>query len=792
MTISYNWLHQYLPITLSPEELSVILTSVGLEVESMEAFETVKGGLKGLVVGKVEECIPHPNADKLRLTKVNIGQENLLSVVCGAPNVAVGQTVIVATVGTTIYPTHGEPLTMKKAKIRGEESEGMICAEDEIGLGESHDGIMILPDGISLGMAAADYFKLPASDIVYEIGLTPNRMDAMSHMGVARDVCAYLTHTRGEDFSLKKPEVEYQNPNTNTYDIRIEDSVRCARYAGLSLKGITVGESPEWMQLRLKAIGLRPINVIVDITNYVMHECGQPLHAFDMDEIKGDRIVVKTVQDQTSFIALDGKEIKLHAEDLMICNAEEGMCMAGVYGGLQSGVKASTTSIFLESAWFQPESIRKSSMRHGLRTDAATRFEKGADISQVEYALKRAAQLVMELAGGQLTSALTDIYPQPLTRKAVKVSNDRIRSLAGKNYSDTQIHTILSKLGFELGEDSQYLVPFSKPDISMQADIVEEVMRIDGLDNIPFTGKIAYSLPAQTEGYKANSKQYVSSQLVAKGFFELFTNSITNANYYPESESLVKMMNSLSANLDTMRPSLLETGLEAISYNLNRKNNQLKFFEIGKIYARQGDQFIETEQLALYLSGHYRAAYFAEKAKPMDLYWIRGVIESVFSSLKLTFEVTANGLHVLYRNQNIGSIIQVDAAKLKQFDIKQEVWYAELDWQVIRQGLESYKQVFTEIPRFPMMQRDLAMVVDKQVAYQDIQVAVKQAKSKLLIGTNLFDVFENEKLGQGKVSYAVNFSFYNPERTLTDVEVEAEMKSIIESLEKKVGACIRS
>jgi phenylalanyl-tRNA synthetase beta chain len=796
MTISYNWLHHYLPITLTPEELSIILTSVGLEVESMERFETIKGGLKGLVVGRVEECMPHPNADKLRLTKVNIGADSLLNIVCGAPNVAAGQKVIVATIGATIYPTQGDPLTMKRAKIRGEESEGMICAEDEIGLGDSHDGILVLPEDASIGMPAADYFKLPEGDIVYEIGLTPNRMDAMSHMGVARDVCAYLTHTRGEDYSICIQDVKFENANQNSFDIKIEDHERCARYAGLTISGITVQDSPEWMQLKLKAIGLRPINVIVDVTNYVMHECGQPLHAFDLSAIKGNVINVKTVADQTSFVTLDGKEIKLHKEDLMICNAEEPMCIAGVYGGLNSGVKNSTTSIFLESAWFLPDSIRKSSMRHGLRTDAATRFEKGADISQVEFALKRATQLILELAGGHLTSAFTDIYPTPRVRTSVKINNQKIRSLAGKAYSDVQINTILNKLGFEASTTessvTEWTVPFSKPDITMQADIVEEVMRIDGLDNIPFTGKINYSLSETTQGFKADSKQYVATQLVAKGFFELFTNSITNATYYPSSDSLVKMINSLSANLDTMRPSMLETGLEAIAYNLNRKNNQLKFFEFGKIYTRHQEQFIETEQLAIYLTGQYRPTYYTEKAKPADMFMLRGIVESLFPTVKLSFESAENGLFILYRNNMIGKLLKVDAVKLKSFDIKQDVWYAELNWQVLKTAIDNHKQVFSEIPRFPTMLRDLALVVDKSVSYQSIEIAIKQAKSKLLQTTQLFDVFENEKLGQGKVSYAINFSFYHPERTLIDIEVEAEMKAIITSLEMKVGASIRS
>jgi phenylalanyl-tRNA synthetase beta chain len=803
MTISYNWLHDYLNETIEPNILSTILTSVGLEVESMDTFETVNGGLEGLVVGKVMACNQHPNADKLRITKVDIGQSDLLNIVCGAPNVAVGQTVIVATLGATIYPTHGEPMTMKKAKIRGEESEGMICAEDEMGLGESHDGIMVLPEGIPIGMSAKEYFKLPASDVTYEIGLTPNRMDAMSHLGVAKDVVAYLTNTGNTNITCQRPALPSTAESTNSpvIEIRIEDTARCARYAGLTISGIEVKESPEWLQLRLKAIGLRPINNIVDITNYVMHECGQPLHAFDLSEIKGNKIVVKTVADKTKFVALDGKEIELSSNDLMICNDSEPMCIAGVYGGLQSGVKSTTSSIFLESAWFLPDSIRKTSMRLGLRTDSATRFEKGADIVNVPYALHRAASLVVELAGGQLSSKMTDVYPLPFEQRTIQLSYQKICALAGKEYGNEQIKTILSNLGFGIinasNEGLQVSVPFSKTDITMQADVVEEIMRIDGLDNIPFTGKIAYSLPQNSKAYKANTKQYIATQLVAKGFFELFTNSITNAAYYPDNTSIVKMMNSLSANLDTMRYSMLETGLEAVAYNLNRKNNQLKFFEFGKVYAQHQTQedgsraFIETEQLALYVSGNYRMPYFSEKAKAVDIYFVRGIIESLLPNLKLMFEVKSNGLNILFKNKILGSIEEVSVQTLKQFDIKQAVWYAVLDWETVKAGIENHKQVFTEIPRFPTMQRDLAMIVNKNVKYQDIQIAVKQAKSKLLQTVNLFDVFESDKLGKDKVSYAVNFSFYDNQKTLTDTEVEAEMKGIIQALETKIGAVVR-
>lgn len=799
MTLSYNWLCDYLPEMLAPEEISNILTSVGLEVESMEKSESVKGGLEGLIIGKVMECAQHPNADKLNVTKVDIGNNELLNIVCGAPNVAAGQTVVVATVGTTVYPLKGEPFLIKKAKIRGEESEGMICAEDEIGLGESHDGIIVLPESAPIGMLAKEYYQIPASDIVYEIGLTPNRMDAMSHLGAVKDICAYLSNRDGKQVISKIPGTEIpkdQISNSKTIEIVIEDQTRCARYAGICLDHIKVADSPEWLQTRLKSIGLRPINNIVDITNFVLHECGQPLHAFDMNAIKGSKIVVKTVDDKTTFVTLDEKERVLSNEDLMICNASEPMCIAGVFGGLHSGVNNATTSIFLESAWFENNSIRKTSMRHGLRTDAAVRFEKGADISQVTYALQRAAQLMCEIAGAKVSSELMDVYPTPLEANMIEINFEKVRNLAGKNYTGVQIKNILNSLCFSVLEEHEagmkISVPFAKPDITMQADVVEEIMRIDGLDNIPFTGKISFALSETTQGYKPEVKNQLAQLLVGKGFQELFTNSITNSAYYPEQTNLVKMMNSLSAELDCMRPSMLETGLVAIAYNLNRKNNQLKFFEFGKTYHTSEKGFVEEEKLCLYFSGNYSSPYWKQKEQKLDVYYVKGIIESMLQAMKTEFAEENGQLQILFQRKKIGFIESVSAAKQKQFDIKQEVWFVELSWDVIRSFYEKQKVGFKSLPKFPLVQRDLAMILDKQVLYTDIQKTVKQAKSKLLQRVNLFDVFESEKIGIDKKSYAINLSFYDDEKTLTDIEVEAEIKSIIESLEQKLGAVIRS
>ncbi len=786
-----------MPVKLAPEELSHILTSVGLEVESMEKKEAVKGGLEGLVIGKVVECAQHPNADKLKVTKVNIGAAELLNIVCGAPNVAVGQTVVVAMVGTTVHPLNGESFLIKKAKIRGEESEGMICAEDEIGLGESHDGIIVLKDDVTIGTLAKGYYKIPDADIVYEIGLTPNRMDAMSHLGVVKDVCAYLSNRDTMPYISKIPNSQLSTLNSQPMNIEVElvDSSRCARYTGICIDEIKVNESPEWLQTKLKSIGLRPINNIVDITNFVLHECGQPLHAFDMKAIKGNKITVKTVADKTKFSTLDEKERELSNEDLMICNAEEPMCIAGVFGGLNSGVNNHTTAVFLESAWFENNSIRKTSMRHGLRTDAAVRFEKGADISNVLYALQRAAQLICEIAGGRISSEMMDVYPNHFEAKTIDVYFEKVRELAGKNYSVSQIKNILNSLCFTVIDENEHFikikVPFAKPDITMQADVVEEIMRIDGLDNIPFTGKISYALPSTTEGYKPDVKNQLAQLLVGKGFQELFTNSITNSAFYPGQTNIVKMMNSLSAELDCMRPSMLETGLIAIAYNLNRKNTQLKFFEFGKTYATSENGFIENEKICLYFSGNYIAEYWKQKEQKIDIYYVKGIIESLLFAMKPELIEEEGRLNILFQRKKIGHIEFVSNEKQKQFDIKQEIWFVELAWDAIRTFYEKQKLGFKGIPKFPIVKRDLAMILDKAIHYQDVQKTVKQAKSKLLQSVNLFDVFESDKLGIDKKSYAINLSFYDDEKTLTDVEVENEMNVIIQTLETKLGASIR-
>ena len=589
MTISYKWLSEYLPEKVEPEKLSRILTSIGLEVESLEEYENIRGGLKGLIIGHVIECEKHPNADKLSVTKINIGKDELLQIVCGAPNVAVGQKVIVATVGTTIYPFSGEPLTMKLAKIRGTESHGMICAEDEIGIGVGHAGIMVLQADATVGTAASEYFKT-YHDWIFEIGLTPNRMDAMSHLGVAKDVCAYLSHHNRKTYKAKTPFVNAFKPDNISLPIKvvIENKIACERYSGVSLKGVTIKESPEWLLQRLKAIGLRPINNIVDITNYILHETGQPLHAFDADEIKGGQIIVKNLKEGTVFKTLDDKERKLTSNDLMICNAEEGMCIAGVFGGMGSGVKETTTNIFLESAWFNPATIRRTSVHHDLRTDAATRFEKGVDISNTVNVLKRAALLIKEIAGGEIASDIVDVYPNQKDKVQIALKYHYLKKLSGKNYHQDAITKLLESLGFEIVKESVdalwVAAPYSKPDIRLPADVVEEIIRIDGLDNIEIPANINITPSSDSLGLKENLREKLSNYLAGIGFNEILTNSITNSKYYTNEVVCrsVKMINSLSADLDILRPSMLETGLETLSYNINRRNINLRFFEFGK------------------------------------------------------------------------------------------------------------------------------------------------------------------------------------------------------------------
>ena len=806
MTISYNWLCEYLPEKIEPEKLSKILTSIGLEVESLEKYESIKGGLAGLVIGEVLECEQHPNADKLKLTKVNIGKAEPLKIVCGAPNVAVGQKVVVAPVGATIYPSSGDPLTMKVAKIRGEESYGMICAEDEIGLGESHAGIMILPVDTKVGIPAAEYFKI-YNDHIYEIGLTPNRMDAMSHLGVARDVCAYLTHHNKQD---AKPKTPYSNTfkadnHQLPIQVKIENTSACQRYAGVSITGITVKESPQWLKDRLTSIGLRAINNIVDITNFVLHETGQPLHAFDADAITGNTVIVKNLPEGTLFKTLDDKERKLSEADLMICNAEEGMCIAGVFGGIKSGVKETTKNIFLESAWFNPVDIRKTSLRHGLRTDAAARFEKGVDISNTVNVLKRAALLIKEIAGGEIASDVVDIYPNPKDRVQVALKNHYLKKLSGKNYHPDTVKKILVALGFEWikeGMDEIWVaVPYSKPDISLPADIVEEIVRIDGLDNITIPHTISISPAVEDNGVKESLREKIAGYLTGQGFHEIVTNSITNSKYFTEEvlATTVKMINNLSADLDVLRPSMLQTGLESIAYNINRKNSDLRLFEFGKTYhTKKEGVYTEDEYLCLYITGANTSANWKEKSKALDFYYAKGLVDAILNWCGLTgikFEKVENAetdaLNFAVSKQHLGTVIEVSKKQLTEFDIKQPVYFIELNFAALLKLFEKKKISYTEVPKYPSVQRDLALVVDRQISYDKIEKVVDKLSLQKLQGMKLFDVFESDKLGTNKKSMAINFTFIDEEKTLTDKEIESFTNKLVKSFEEELGAEIR-
>lgn len=809
MTISYNWLCDYLPVKPTPEELSVILTRIGLEVESLESFESIKGGLQGLVIGEVLTAVQHPNADKLRLTTVNIGSGEPLNIVCGAPNVAVGQKVVVAPIGATIYPSEGEPVTMKKAKIRGEESHGMICAEDEIGLGKSHAGIMVLDPSLQPGTPAAEVFK-PFTDFVYEIGLTPNRMDAMSHLGVARDVCAYLNNAENKnEYKALTPALTTLPKAAETLNISvsIENTTACPRYSGVSITGVKIGPSPEWLKNRLQAVGVRSINNIVDITNFILHETGQPLHAFDANAIKGHQVIVKNLPAGTPFVTLDEKERKMDAADLMICNgAGEPMAIGGVFGGLHSGVTDTTTSIFLESACFSPASIRPTSFRHGLRTDAASRFEKGVDISGTVYVLQRAAALICELAGGAVASAIVDVYPHPRAQTEVATTWKYIHKLSGKMYEQDKIERILTSLGFTImlktSEKIKVAVPFSKPDISIPADIVEEIMRIDGLDNIEIPSHITISPAPSSKPDKEKIKEKVANYLAANGFNEIFTNSITNSKYFtPEVlANTVKMMNSLSADLDVMRPSMLETGLESVAHNLNRRNDNLLFFEFGNTYATTGvGQYEETAHLSLYLTGQKTAESWLHKAQPVDFYFLKGYVQNLLQLLGITglqwSEPAADGLQhswlISVKNKPVVMLGAVNAQKLKQFDIKQTVWFADFNWLNLLGLLQKSDNFYKEIPKFPAVRRDLALVLDRGVKFEAVEAAAKTVKSPLLQQLNLFDVFENEKLGTNKKSYAVSFTFQDSQKTLTDKEIDAVMEKLVKAFEGQLQAEIR-
>ncbi len=810
MTISYNWLCDYLPDNLlqkpNPDQVSRILTAVGLEVETVSAYTSVRGGLEGLVVGEVLSTEPHPNADKLKITQVSVGSGEPLQIVCGAANVAAHQKVVVALVGTTLYPESGGELQIKAAKIRGVESRGMLCAEDEIGVGKDHAGIIVLPEQLRTGMSVADYFK-PYSDHIFEIGLTPNHMDAMSHMGVARDVCAYLSHQDKKDYRIKIPVVPSFISDARGPEIKVEIENRkdCGRYSGLTMTGITITPSPKWMQDKLKAIGIRPINNVVDITNFVLQEMGQPLHAYDAKEIKGNKLIVKNLPAGTPFVTLDEKERKLDAADLMICDAEGPLCIAGVFGGLNSGIKETSKELFLESAWFNPSAIRRTSFRHSLRTDAATHFEKGMDISGTVNALKRAAGLMRELAGGKISSPVADVYPEPFPKTQIILKYHYLKKLSGKNYHSVAVKNILLSLGFDIlregPDDLLIAVPFHKPDIQLPADLVEEIMRIDGYDQIDIPASIQMSPSVETGRDSAALSEKIAGFLVGSGFNEIFTNSITNSAYFTEKEleTAVRMINNLSADLNIMRPSMLETGLESISWNLNRKISDLQFFEFGKTYAssRPGI-YTETNHCCLYLTGNLHKDSWKGKPVPVDFYYLKGICSVIcqlagVSGEEITLEQAklSGGLEIRQGEKTILRAGEVDNAVLRKFDIRQPVFFTDIYWDEVLTLAGTAELVFSELPKQVPVNRDLALIVEKSLPFDKVEKAVQGIGLQKLRGVQLFDIFESEKLGKDKKSLAISFTFLDPEKTLTDKEIDGMMNRIMQTAEKELNAEIR-
>jgi phenylalanyl-tRNA synthetase beta chain len=808
MRISFNWLHDYLPLALDPDRLSKILTSIGLEVESVEKYESHKGSLEGLVIGEVIESSPHPNADKLKVTKVRLGSEDPMQIVCGAANVTVGQKVIVATVGTTIYPRNKDAVVMKVATIRGVESHGMICAEDEIGISEDHSGIMVLPNDVMPGTPAVEYFK-PYNDWIYEIGLTPNRMDAMSHLGVARDICAYLVHHEKKPYTVRSPFSNDFPIETHTLPITvsIENSSACQRYSGVSISNVSITDSPAWLQQKLRSIGQRPINNIVDITNFILQETGQPLHAFDADKIKEKKVVVKNLPDGTIFKTLDEKERRLTSKDLMICNGQnEGMCIAGVFGGTNSGVTDTTKNIFLESAWFNPADIRRTSFRHGLRTDAAMRFEKNVDISNTVSVLKRAALLIREIAGGRIASEVVDIYPMQQTRNQVTLKHSYLKKLSGKNYDTDTVRTILVALGFEItrenNDELQLSVPYNKRDVSIPADVVEEIMRIDGYDNIEIPSAITITPSVQTERFKYAYKEKILSYLVGLGFHEIFTNSITNAVYFENTDLVagVRLLNNLSAVHNILRPSMLETGLEAVAYNLNRKNADLQFFEFGKTYlSGTTGSYQERDHLCIYVTGNKSLDSWRSKAQVSDIYYLKGVISRVIELTGLrnaewttiTDEKLDHAVRLLIAGQTVVTAGNVKKHELVRFDIKQPVLFASFDWNILQTLIESQTIKIHELPKQLPVYRDLALIVSKSLAYESVENTIRKLGLNKLREIRLFDIFESEKLGTEKKSLAISLTFLDEEKTLTDTEIDAMMNKLMGALEKDLQAEIR-
>ena len=808
MKVSYSWIKEYLNVDLNAVDCAKVLTDTGLEVEGIQEIESIKGGLKGLVIGNVLTCEQHPNADRLRKTTVTIGNETL-EIVCGAPNIAAGQNVVVATVGTILYDDKGESFKIKKGKIRGEVSLGMICGSDEIGMGGAHDGIMVLDENAKPGTPASEYFKLE-SDTVFEIGLTPNRSDAMGHMGVALDLRAGLA-AQGVSLDLCKPSVEaFAVDNTDlSIDVTVEDNELCPRYAGLTISGLKVKESPEWLRRRLEALGLAPINNIVDITNYVLHETGNPLHAFDASKIKGNKIVVKTLDKDTKFTTLDDHERKLDASDLMICNNQEPMCIAGVFGGADSGVSETTSSIFLEAAFFNPVSVRKTAKRHALNTDASFRFERTVNPNTVIWALKRAALLMKEIAGGVISSEITDIYPTPIENFVVDFSYDKCDRLIGEVINRDTIKSILANLEMEILEENTESLKLSVPpyraDVQREVDVIEEVLRIYGYNNIGMTGRINASLSIAPKPDAHKIQERVSDLLSSNGFHEGMCNSLTKASYTDGIDALKKdsqviLLNPLSQDLNAMRQTLMFGGLEGLAYNINRKVSDVFLYEFGKTYNRYGDEFVEERRLALWMTGKKQEESWNAKSDKVDFFHMKGIVEKILQKLGLNQGVSLSQTQtdllseaVVYkiRKKKVVELGIVRKSILKNFSIKQEVFYADLNWDAILEMLKDQKTSYKEVSKFPAVRRDLALLLDEKVAFTELEAIALRSDKSLLKEVKLFDVYQGDTLPEGKKSYALSFVFRDEEKTLTDKVVDKAILKIFKSLEHQLKAELR-
>lgn len=818
MNISYNWLKEYVDFDLTPEEVSAALTSIGLETDGVEEVQTIKGGLEGLVIGEVLTCVDHPDSDHLHITTVNLGDGNPTQIVCGAPNVAAGQKVVVATIGTKLYDGDN-CFTIKKGKIRGVESLGMICAEDEIGIGTSHDGIIVLPDTAIPGTPAKEYYNIK-SDYLIGVDITPNRADACSHYGVARDLYAYIMQNKGNS-TLQRPSVEEFKVDNNELpiDIEVQNSEACLRYAGVTVKGVTVKESPEWLKNKLQIIGLRPINNIVDITNYILHAYGQPMHCFDADKIKGGKVVVRTFPEGTPFVTLDGEERKLSERDLMICNAEEPMCIAGVFGGLESGTTEETKNVFLESAYFHPTWVRKTARRHGLQTDSSFRFERGTDPNNVIYALKQAAMLIKELAGGTISMDIKDIYPAPVEDFKVELEYSYVNNLIGINIAPETVKNIVSSLEMkivaETAEGLTLAVPPYRVDVQRPCDVVEDILRIYGYNNVNFDTTLHSSIISKGQEDRSHKLQnLVSEQLVGCGFNEILNNSLTAAGYYDNLESyhsdnLVRLLNPLSNDLNVMRQTLLFGGLESLQRNISRKFTNLSFFEFGNCYRFDADKrvedkilspYSESHHLGLWMTGNNISASWIEAGRQLTVYDLKAVVEHIFDRLGFkpaarlisTFsnDIFAAGVQIQAQsNKKVVAELGIIRKKVtKNFDIDSEVFYADINWSELMRVVRNNKVGYAEISKYPAVKRDLALLIDKSVTFAQIEQIARETEKKLLKNVTLFDVYEGKNLEEGKKSYAVSFTLQDDTQTLNDKQIDKVMSRLMENYEKRLGA----